>query len=161
VVRATHRLVATVTADLERWSFNTAVAHLMEFTNMLQRYRREATDGPHTATFDAAADALVLLLAPMAPHMSAEAWERRHGAGARVHTERWPTFDPELAREDVVTMVVQVNGKVRGRVDVAPDISEDEAARVALGLPKVLEALGGTEPRRVVARPPRLVNIVL
>jgi leucyl-tRNA synthetase len=160
VVRATHRLVATVSADLERWSFNTAVAHLMEFTNTLQRYRREAPGGPHQPTFDAAVDAMLLLLAPMAPHMSAEAWERRHGPGARVHAEAWPTFDEALAQEDVVTMVVQVNGKVRDRVDVAPGISEDEAVRVALALPKVADSLAGTEPRRIIARPPRLVNIV-
>jgi len=161
MVRATHRLVATVTADLERWSFNTAVAHLMEFTNALARYRREAPGGPHRPTFDAAADALVLLLAPMAPHLSAEAWERRRGAGARVHGESWPTFDPVLAKEDVVTMVVQVNGKVRDKVEVAADITEDEAVRLARSLDKVIDALGGAQPTRIVARPPRLVNIVV
>jgi len=161
LVRATHRLVAVVSDDLERWSFNTAVAHLMEFTNALQRYRRDTEGGPHRPSDDAAVDALVLLLAPMAPHVSAELWERRRGEGARVHTEAWPSFDPALAREDVVTMVVQVNGKVRDRVDVAPEISEDEAVRVALALDKVVGALGGEEPRRVIARPPRLVNVVL
>ncbi|HXX89631.1 MAG TPA: leucine--tRNA ligase [Acidimicrobiales bacterium] len=161
LMRATHRLVATVSAELERWSFNTAVAHCMEFTNALARYRRETVGGPHRATYDAAVDALLLLLAPMAPHMSAEAWERRRGEGTRVHAEPWPTFDPALAREDVVTMVVQVNGKVRDRVEVAPELSEDEAVRVALALDKVAAALGGAEPRRIVARPPRLVNIVM
>ncbi|HUO48884.1 MAG TPA: leucine--tRNA ligase, partial [Acidimicrobiales bacterium] len=90
LVRATHRLVATVSDDLERWSFNTAVAHLMEFTNTLQRYRREVAGGPHRESYDAAVDALVLLLAPMAPHVSAELWERRHDEGARVHTQAWP-----------------------------------------------------------------------
>jgi len=159
MVRATHRLVAMVTADLERWSFNTAVAHLMEFTNDLARYRREA-GGPHEPTFAAAADALVLLLAPMAPHLSAEAWEHRRGSGARVHGEPWPTFDPALAAEEVVTMVVQVNGKVRDKVEVAPGIAEDEAVRLALSLPKIVAALAGAEPTRIVARPPRLVNIV-
>jgi leucyl-tRNA synthetase len=161
LVRATHRLVATVSDDLDRWSFNTAVAHLMEFTNTLQRYRRDADGGPHRHSYDAAADALLLLLAPMAPHVSAEMWERRHGEGARVHGEAWPSFDAALARDEVVTMVVQVNGKVRERVDVAPDISEDEAVRVALALDKVAAALGGAEPKRIIARPPKLVNVVV
>ncbi|HZU80071.1 MAG TPA: leucine--tRNA ligase, partial [Acidimicrobiales bacterium] len=108
--RATHGLIAKVTDDVERWSFNTAVAACMSFANQLQQYLREAPDGPHGPSFDAAADALLLVLAPMAPHLSAEAWERRHGAGAHVHTRPWPSFDPALARPETVTMVVQING---------------------------------------------------
>ena len=77
-----------------------------------------------------------------------------------MHAEPWPTFDPELARADQVTMVVQVNGKVRDRVEVAPDISEEEAVRAGPGLRECGRALGGAAPSRVVARPPRLVNIV-
>jgi leucyl-tRNA synthetase len=159
--RATHRLVAKVGDDIERWSFNTAVAACMEFSNTLQRYRRETEGGPHKASDDAACDALLLVLAPMAPHLAAEAWERRRGDGARVHGESWPSFDPELARAVTVTMVVQVNGKVRERIEVTPDISEVEARRLALDSAKVAEALGGAEPARVVLRPPRLVNIVI
>ena len=160
VERATHRLIAKVSDDIERWSFNTAVAACMEFSNELQRYLREAAGGPHRATHDAAADALLLLLAPLVPHVTAEAWERRRGEGAMVHSEPWPTFDPELARSESVTMVVQVNGKVRDRIEVTPDISEEDALRIALGSERVTGALQGAEPSRVVARPPRLVNFV-
>jgi len=160
IKRATHRLIAKVSDDIERWSFNTAVAACMEFSNELQRYQREAPGGPHRATHDAASDALLLLLAPLAPHFAAEAWERRHGEGAMVHAEPWPSFDAELARSERVTMVVQVNGKVKDRIEVSPDITEEDAVRVALASERLVGALGGVEPSRVVARPPRLVNFV-
>src|SRR3984957_17140240 len=106
-------------------------------------------------------DALLLLLAPMTPHVTAEAWERRHGAQARLHAQSWPTFDPDLARAESVTMVVQVNGKLRDRIEVAPEISEDDAVALALASERVAADLEGQEPKRIVARPPRLVNIVL
>jgi leucyl-tRNA synthetase len=96
----------------------------------------------------------------MAPHLSAEAWCRRHGEEARVHLEPWPTFDPALAEAETVTLVVQVDGKVRDRIEVDAGIEEDEARRLALASVKVAEALDGTEPARVVVRVPRLVNVV-
>jgi leucyl-tRNA synthetase len=160
IKRATHQLIAKVSDDLERWSFNTSVSACMEFSHALQRYQRDAPGGPHRATNDAAADTLLLLLAPLVPHIAAEAWERRHGEGAIVHSQAWPTFDPELARSERVTMVVQVNGKVRDRIEVSPDISEEDAVRLATASERVSGALAGTEPSRVVARPPRLVNFV-
>jgi leucyl-tRNA synthetase len=161
ISRATHRLIAKVSDDLERWSFNTAVSTCMEFSHALQRYQSDKPDGPHRATNDAASDALLLVLAPLVPHIAAEAWERRHGEGAMVHAESWPSFDPELARAESVTMVVQVNGKVRDRIEVSPDITEEEALRRAAASERVVSALGGAEPSRVVARPPRLVNFVI
>ena len=97
----------------------------------------------------------------MAPHVTAELWERRHPGEPSVHLQRWPSFDPELVRQDTVTMVLQVNGKVRDRVEVEVGISEAEAEAVALASAKVVEALGGAVPKRVVARPPRLVNVVV
>jgi leucyl-tRNA synthetase len=161
MVRATHRVIAQVSDDIERWSFNTAVAKCMEFSNALQKYLRDAPGGPHRDTYAAAADALVLLLAPMVPHVTAEAWEHRHGEGALVHAEEWPSYDPALAREELVTMVVQVNGKVRDRLSVTPEVSEDDAVALALESPRVAAELDGRTPSRVVARPPRLVNVVV
>jgi leucyl-tRNA synthetase len=158
--RATHRTTAQVTADLDRWSYNTAVAHCMEQVNLLSRYVR-APGGPQADVLDEAYDALLLLLAPMTPHVAAELWERRHGTGADVHAQRWPTFDPELVRAETVTMVVQVNGKVRDRLEVDPAITEEEARAAALASPKVRESVGEATPGRVVVRPPKLVNIVL
>ncbi len=155
VRRATHRLIDRVTRDYERWSYNTAVAACMEFVNTLQPYAR---DGGRADVVDEAVDTLLLLLAPMTPHVAAEAWERRHGD--HVHLRPWPAADPALLVEDTVTMVVQVNGKVRDRIEVAPDVSEAEAEALALASAPVVEALGGRAPKRVVARPPKLVNVV-
>ena len=161
LARTTHRTIAKVSEDIERWSFNTAVAKCMELANAMQQYARDAVGGPHAATYGAAADALLLLLAPIAPHMTAEAWERRHGDGELIHAQPWPGYDPSLAREETVTMVVQVNGKVRDRIEVPADISEDEAVARALGSPRVTGELDGRPPARVIARPPRLVNVVI
>ncbi|MHB1503269.1 MAG: leucine--tRNA ligase [Acidimicrobiales bacterium] len=174
LLRETHRMVDKVTRDLERWSFNTAVAACMAFANTLQRYLRDSErtgpgggNGPsgggeraHRPTYDQAADALLLVLAPMTPHLAAEAWEHRHGAGARVHAQPWPTADPELVRVQTTTLVIQVNGKVRDRIEVDPSITEAGAVELALASPKVIAALGSAKPSRVVARPPRLVNVV-
>jgi len=156
VRRATHKLIDRVSRDYERWSYNTAVAACMEFVNLLHPYVR---DGGRDDVVDEAVDTLLLLLAPMTPHLAAEAWERRHGD--HIHLRSWPVADPALLVEETVTMVVQVNGKVRDRIEVAPDVSEDEAVRLALASPPVVEALGGAPPSRVIARPPKLVNVVL
>ncbi len=153
--RATHRLIDKVSRDYERWSYNTAVAACMEFVNLLQPYVR---DGGHQAVAAEAVDTLLLLLAPMAPHLSAEAWERRRGD--HVHEHAWPVADPAYLTEQTVTMVVQVNGKVRDRLEVAPEISDADAERLALASAHVAETLAGAEPRRVVVRAPKLVNIV-
>ena len=156
VRHVTHRMIDRITGEFERWSYNTAVAACMEFVNLLHPYVRDGGHGEVTAE---AVDTLLLLMAPMTPHVTAEAWERRHGD--HVHLHPWPVADPELAAEASVTMVVQVNGKVRDRIDVSPDISEDDATGLALASPPVVDALGAAAPRRVIARPPKLVNIVL
>jgi leucyl-tRNA synthetase len=156
VQRATHRLIDRVTRDFERWSYNTAVAACMEFVNLLHPYVR---DGGQVEVVDAALDTLLLLLAPMTPHVTAEAWERRHGD--HVHLRPWPVSDPVLVAEESVTMVVQVNGKVRDRVEVSPEVSEADAERLALASAAVVETLDGAAPKRVIARPPKLVNIVV
>jgi leucyl-tRNA synthetase len=160
VRRATHRLIEQVTVDLDRGSYNTAVAHVREHVNLVQRYLGTG-GGPHADVLDEAYDTLCLLLAPMTPHLVAELWEHRHPGDAGVHAQRWPSFDPELARAETVTMVVQVNGKVRDRIEVDPSVREDEARSLALASPRVVEGLAGRDPTRVVVRPPRLVNVVV
>ena len=154
--RATHRLIERISRDYERWSYNTAVAACMEFVNLLHPYVR---DGGHGDVVAEGVDTLLLVLAPMTPHLAAEAWERRHGDD--VHSHAWPVADPSLAAEDQVTMVVQVNGKVRDRIDVPPSVGEAEAEALALASPAVIEALDGAAPRRVIVKPPRLANIVV
>ena len=159
-MKATHRLVEKVTHDFERWSYNTAVAALREHTNVLYRYTQSAA-GARRATLDESVDTMLLLLAPIAPHLSVELWERRHGEGTRVHAERWPVADPAMLTEERVTLVVQVNGKVRERIEISPAATTEECVAAALASPKVASQLQGREPQRVIARPPNLVNVVI
>jgi leucyl-tRNA synthetase len=158
--KRTHRLIARVTDDFERWSYNTTVAALMQFVNELYRYV-QTEEGACRKTLDFSIDTLLKLLAPMAPHITAELWEIRHGQGATVHDQSWPRADPALLKVDQVTMVIQVNGKLRDRFQVSADIGDDEATRLALGSARVREHLRGAEPKKVVVRPPRLVNVVV
>ena len=157
VRRSTHKTIKKVTEDLERWSYNTAVAQMMELVNLLGRYVRDEA-GVDPVVLDEAVDTLLLLLAPLAPHLPAELYERRHGL--HVHEQAWPTFDPALVTSDTVTMIVQVKGKVRDRIEVEATIAEDEAIALALASEKVAAELAGASPSRVIARPPNLVNVV-
>jgi len=152
-----HRLIQRVTDEFERWSYNTAVAGFMEFTNGLYKYV-QSDDGARRETLAAAVDTVIHLMAPMTPHFSAELWELRRGG--RVHAEPWPVADATKAARDVVTMVVQVNGKVRDRFEVSPDITEADAEALAVGSPKVQALLDGADPRKVIVRAPKLVNVV-
>jgi leucyl-tRNA synthetase len=133
------------------------VAACMEFVNSVYRYV-QSPEGARTETVSFAVDTLLLLLAPMAPHITAELWERRHGN--RVHAQPWPVADPAKVAAETVTMVVQVAGKVVDRLEVSPGLDADAAAQLALGSEKVTARLGGGAPSRVIARPPKLVNIV-
>ena len=158
--KGVHRLIDRIDHDFERWSYNTAVAACMEFVNELYRYGR-SEEGARAETLAFAVDNLVKLMAPMVPHIAAELWELRHGPGTTVHNQSWPVADPDMVPMDTETMVVQVNGKVRDRITVAPTIDSDAAAALAMASAKVREHLGGRAPKRVVARPPKLVNIVV
>jgi len=159
VLRETHRTIVRVTDGLEKWSYNTAVAALMELLNTISKWAR-STEGAHRETLDECLDLLLRLLAPMAPHITAELWESRH-EGPSVHEQPWPEADEALTARALVTMVVQINGKVKSRVQVAPDVSDAEATTTALADDVIVAALGGATPTRVVAVPPRLVNIIL
>ena len=158
VRRATHKTTKKVTEDLERWSYNTVVAAMMEQVNLLTRYVQSDTPVSQEV-LDEAIDTLLLLLAPLAPHLPAELYQRRHGQ--HIHELPWPSFDPDLVRSETVTMVIQINGKVKERVEVDQAVSEDAAIAQALAEPKIIEELGGQTPKRVIARPPKLVNIVI
>jgi leucyl-tRNA synthetase len=160
VVRATHRLIARVTEDDDRWSYNTAVAAIREFTNGLYHYV-QSDEGARRETLAFALDNLLKLMAPMCPHVTAELWELRHRPGANIHAEPWPVADHALARVNTVTLVLQVNGKVRDRVEVDSTIGKDDAVKLALASPKVREHLKRTEPKKIIAVPPKLVNLVI
>lgn len=153
-----HRTIKVVTADYEAFSFNTAIARLQELVNSAYKYR--AQGGSNQAVLRELAENLLLMLAPMAPHIAEEEWSRL-GNAYSIHKQTWPTFDADLAREESVTMVVQVNGKVRDTIPVATDITEEEMLRAALQSEKVRAHLDGKEPNKVIARPPKLLSLVV
>ena len=159
VVRSVHRTIVRVTEGLDRWSYNTSVAALMELLNTTSKWAR-SEGGAHQATLDDAVDTMLKLLATMAPHMPAELWEIRHGVSSSLHAQSWPVADEAMLVNETVVMAVQINGKVRARLDVDPEISEDDAARAAQDSPEIQRALEGATVQRVIARPPRLVNII-
>jgi leucyl-tRNA synthetase len=157
LLKQVHRTIKIVTQDYEKFSFNTAIARLMELVN--QAYRYKQVGGGHPRVIRVLIEALLKLLAPMAPYMSEEQWHRL-GYEKSIHFESWPEFDPELAAQDEVTMVVQVNGKVRDTIQVPVGISEEEMRERALASERVLAHLGGEEPAKVIAKPPRLISLV-
>jgi leucyl-tRNA synthetase len=157
ILRATHRTILRVTKDVEAFKFNTAVAAMMELTNILQAHLEQR--GPSPA-FHEATGILIRLLAPFAPHVAEELWARRGGAFS-VHQEAWPTHDPELVVDEIATLVIQVNGKVRDRIQVPAGLDDEEARLRALESDKVQRYLGSRQPRRVVVVPGRLVNFVV
>jgi leucyl-tRNA synthetase len=158
--KETHRLIDRISSDFNRWSYNTAVAAAMEFVNAVYR-RMQAPEGARRESVDFAVDSLLLLLAPMIPHITAELWEIRHPGAPSVHAQSWPVADPEQLKVDTVTMIVQVNGKLCARIDVDAGIGEREAVEAALAAPKVVDTIAGRDVKKVIARPPRLVNVVV
>jgi leucyl-tRNA synthetase len=155
--RTTHTTIAAVTEDYEAFHFNTAIAKLMELTNAIIR-AREAGHGKSQAYADAV-DTLVVLLAPVTPHIAEELWERR-GHAYSVHQQTWPEADPALAASDTLELPVQVDGKLRDRLVVTVDTSADEIERMALASEHVQRYLEGRAPMRVIQIPGRLVNVV-
>ncbi len=156
--RRVHQTIQKVDADMVDLKWNTAVAALMTLRNDMLDALRAGVVEP--ASWDEAVSVLLRLLAPIAPHVTEELW---HGLGHddSVHLQSWPEADADVAREDTVTMVIQVNGKVRDRVEVAADVSEDAAVEAALGAERIQSWLEQGEVRKVIARPPKLVNIVV
>jgi leucyl-tRNA synthetase len=157
LVRLAHRTTAGVTDDLERFRFNTAISKLMVLSNGLADAVRAGRAS--AAERRDAAQRLVLLLAPLAPFVTEELWRVLGNTGS-VHVAAWPGFDPDLVRSQRVTCVVQVDGKVRDRVEVAPDAAEADLRELALASERVRAALGDRPVARVVVVPPKLVNLV-
>jgi leucyl-tRNA synthetase len=154
LVKLTHRTIRDVTDEMERFRYNVAVSKLMILTNEI----RSTLDGGGAAR--GAVEALTLMLAPLAPFVAEELWREALGHEQSVHVSAWPSFDPELAREERVTLVVQVDGKVRDRIEVDAGISGDQARAAALASQNARRAIDGREIAQVIVRPPRLVNVV-
>jgi len=154
LVKLTHRTIQSVTGDMERFRYNVAISKLMVLTNEI----RSTLDAGGAVR--AAAEALTLMLAPLAPFVSEELWREALGHEESVHTAAWPSFDPELAREERVTLVVQVDGRVRDRIEVEPGLPDDDYRSAALASENARRAIDGRDIAKVVVRAPRLINVV-
>lgn len=155
--RLMHKTIHRVGDDLERFKFNTALAALMEYTNGLNHHWEDG--GIPADLWNEAIRTLLLLLSPMAPHISAELWECA-GNGGGVHSEAWPEWDEALAADEVITLVVQVNGRVRDKIDAPVTITEEAARAAALGSGRVAPHIDGKRVARVIYVPGKLVNVV-
>jgi leucyl-tRNA synthetase len=159
--RAVHRTIVAVTEDLERFRFNRGVAHIRELTNAIEALEPgAATHAAAGAVLREAIETAVLLLGPMMPHLGEELWQAL-GHQRLLADESWPVAEPDLAREERVTLAVQVNGKLRGTVELPRDAGDGEAMEAALALAAVQRALEGRAPRKTIVVPNRIVNVVL
>ena len=158
LIHITHRTIKKVTADLEKFRFNTMLASLMEFSNYLSKVkeREVASD----SLWREAISYLLLLLAPTAPHLAEELWTMT-GHPYSIHNQAWPRYDEELAKEEEITLVIQVNGKLRDKVLVPASISEVEAKELALSRERVKAYINGKKLSNVIYVPRRVVNIVV
>jgi leucyl-tRNA synthetase len=156
--KVTHRLVADAAESVESYRFNVALAKVMELVNAARK-AIDSGPGPADAAVREAVEAVAIMLSLVAPYTAEDMWARL-GHGPSVARAGWPEVDPVLLVREDVTCVVQVAGKVRARLSVAPDIAEEDLVALALAEPAVAKALGGREPARVIARPPGLVNVV-
>ena len=162
--RKTHQTIARVTDDFEKLDLNTNVAALMELSNALGEFNVEPASASPADAFAVreAIEALVVMLAPFSPHVAEEMWESLGHEGGLVQAAAvWPVADPELARKEELEIPVQVNGKLRSRVVVAPDITETELRALALADPRVKGFIDGHEVVKVIVVPQRLVNVVV
>jgi len=163
VRRKTHQTIEKVTSDIERFSFNTEISALMEFVNVLTPFADSvspAADGMAKAVFSEAVNALVTMLSPFCPHLADELWEMMGNEGS-VFDAEWVTADGELAQEEEITIVVQINGKVRGRIQVAPGLDNDCIEECAVASSAIQSLLDGRAVHKVIVVPDKLVNIVV
>lgn len=162
--RKTHQTIVKITSDFDQLHLNTSVAALMELFNQLTDFNADPATGSPEDIFAVreALEALVVMLAPFAPHVAEEMWEGLGHDGGLLHeVPVWPLADPELARREELEIPIQVNGKLRSRVIAAPEVSEEELRSLALHDEKVRASIDGREIVKVIVVPRRLVNIVI
>jgi leucyl-tRNA synthetase len=155
--RKLHQTLRQITHDFEAFEFNTIVSGLMELLNEMYKARDKGTAG--TAEWDEAVDIYLKMMAPVTPHIAEELWEF-HGKPYSIHQQNWPEVDVEAASEELIILIVQVDGKLRDRITVPVDISDEDAKTAALESEAIKKFLGGKSPRKVIVVPRRLVNIV-
>ncbi|MGB8952590.1 MAG: leucine--tRNA ligase [Candidatus Aminicenantales bacterium] len=157
-----HQTVKKVSEDIEkRFHLNTAISSIMELTNAIKREKEDLTRSDEgKALLKDAMEKLVLLLSPFTPHICEEVWERM-GHATRLSRMSWPEFDPDLAKEEKATIVVEINGRVRDKFEAELDLSEDEMKKTALGLSRIKTLIGDKKIKKLICVKRKLVNIVL
>lgn len=154
-----HKTISRVTENIENMRYNTAISQMMILVNAMEKeYTKSATTNAHIRKEDY--EKLILILAPFAPHITEEIWEKL-GHKESIFLESWPKADSQLMKEDEIEMVVQVNGKLRDRIFVALDVTEDEAKKTALESEKVKIFTDGKNIRKIIFVPEKLINIVV
>jgi len=155
--RLLHKTIMRVGEDIEKFKYNTAISALMQFTNALGEDKLfESIDYEQWLNLTRN---LYMMMAPIAPHLSEELWEKS-GMKSSVHIQEWPKYDADLAKDDEITLVVQVNGKVRAKISASANITETEANEIAMEDPGVQKHTQGLEIRKVIYVPGKLLNIV-
>lgn len=158
VERLRHKTIKRVTEEIGSMRFNTALAALMECNNVLIKLQNEEV--ARSAAYRRTLESMMQLLAPLAPHITEEMWQITEHNGS-IHTTGWPQYNEEMTRDEIFTLVVQVNGKVRERIEVPADISEQHVRSLALGNTRVASFIGEATVQKVIYIPGKLVNIVV
>jgi leucyl-tRNA synthetase len=156
--RKLHQILRNITRDFERFEFNTIISSLMELLNEMSKARELGAGG--SPEWEEAIDFYLRMMAPVTPHIAEELWARQ-GKPYSIHKQPWPKLDETAAMEEQVTLIVQINGKVRDRITVTVDISEEAARAAALSSQTVQKFLGNNAPKKVIVVPGKLVNIVV
>ncbi|HMA58806.1 MAG TPA: class I tRNA ligase family protein, partial [Halanaerobiales bacterium] len=159
--RKLHETIQKVTEDIEdRLNFNTAISAIMELVNEIYHYLGNNSDKINKELFAFITEKVLLMLAPFAPHMTEELWHRI-GRENSIHRAQWPAFDAEAAKKEEITIVIQINGKVRDRIDVSADISEEKLKEKVFAQEKVKKYTEGKEIVKTIVIPKKLVNVVV
>ncbi|MDI6799344.1 MAG: leucine--tRNA ligase [Actinomycetota bacterium] len=161
LLRALHISIKKVTGDIERFNLNTAISAIMELVNAnYKHYDDGGSRGAEVETISAVTEGLLLLLSPFAPHLADELFEAGGGEGS-IHLRAWPAYDPDLAKADELTIILQVNGKVRDRVTAPADVDEEEMKRLALTSERLSEFIKDKEVVKVIVVPKKIINLVV
>jgi leucyl-tRNA synthetase len=157
-----HQTIRKVTEDIDkRYHLNTAISATMELFNLIKAERESlAKSDEGKRLLREAVEKMVMLLSPFAPHICEELWERM-GYRTLLALTPWPSYEPELAREERVTVVVQINGKLRDRFEAERDADEEELRKTALGLTKIHNIIGNKEVKKVIHIKNKIINIVI
>jgi len=155
--RKVHQSIRKATRDMESFSFNTYIANMMELNNAMLKAKETSLYG--TKAWVEAVETLLLLLAPSCPHIAEELWART-GRPYSIHQQSWPEWNPDLAADKTFTLVVQINGKVRDRMEVPVDIEKQKAIEMALASDGAMRHTEGKDTLKVIYIPGRLVNVV-